>query len=199
MKKIRLFAAVAFFVLTVFILNGCGFEGFFTEETLMENAELSVAFIDVGQGDSTLISCDGETLLIDAGTYSERQNLSAYLRTQGIQNLDYCVATHSHSDHIGAMDHILYNFTPENLIYPAYKSDSSDWFSLLDTCDELGINYSTPTPGDTFTLGEAKITVLSPYADASYDNINNQSLVLRLDYENTSFLFTGDAEKRLQP
>ena len=194
----RLLSILAFFILTLFILGGCGFESIFTEESITENAELTVAFIDVGQGDSTLISCEGETMLIDAGIYSERLNLSSFLRSQGITNLDYCVATHSHNDHIGGMSHILYNFTPENLIYPAYKSDSSDWYSLLDTCDELGINYSTPNPGNTFFVGGATVTVLSPHKDANYENLNNQSLVLRLDYENTSFIFTGDAEKDVE-
>ncbi len=198
MNTKRLLSTLAIFILAIFILCGCGLESFLNEESIVENAELTVAFIDVGQGDSTLITCDGETMLIDAGVYSERQNLSSFLRRQGIESLDYCVATHSHSDHIGGMSHILYNFTPVNFIYPAYKSNSSDWYSLLDTCDELGISYSTPTPGNTFSVGGATLTVLSPYKDANYDNLNNQSLVIRLDYEDTSFIFTGDAEKQVE-
>ena len=198
MNKNPLLSVLAFFVLAVFILSGCHSDSFTSEQNEIQNPSLEVSFIDVGQGDSTLITCDGETMLIDAGIYSERQSLSSYLRSQGIKNLDYCVATHSHSDHIGGMSHVLYNFTPETLIYPAYKSDSADWYSLLDVCDELGIDYSTPEPGNTFTVGKAKVTVLSPYKNANYDNLNNQSLVLRLDYENTSFLFTGDAEKQVE-
>lgn len=198
MNKRRLLSILAFFILTLFTLGGCYSESFLSNESITESSELAVAFIDVGQGDSTLIFCEGETMLIDAGIYSERHNLSSYLRSQGVDNLDYCVATHSHSDHIGGMNHILYNFTPETLVYPAYKSDSSDWYSLLDTCDELGIVYSTPVPGDTFSVGGATVTVLSPYKDANYDNLNNQSLVLRLDYEDTSFIFTGDAEKQVE-
>lgn len=198
MKKQRLLLCLAFFILTIFIFNGCEMPSAISDNIPYDNSELRVSFIDVNQGDSTLIECGGQSMLIDAGIYSERHSVTSYLSSLGIKSLDYCVATHPHSDHIGGMSEVLYNFSVDTLVYPICYTNSSAWFNILDICDEIGVNYLNPQPGDSFTLGDATITVFSPYRSAKYENENDYSLVLKLEYENTSFLFTADAERTVE-
>ncbi|MBQ8573119.1 MAG: MBL fold metallo-hydrolase [Ruminococcus sp.] len=162
------------------------------------NAELTISFIDVGQGDATLIECDNEAMLIDAGLYSERQAVTSYIYKRGIRSLDYCVATHPHADHIGGMSDVIYSLDVDTLVYPLCDTESSSWNYVLDACDETGVSYFNPEPLDTIKLGKATITFLSPERNAVYDDLNNYSLVLKLEYENVSFLFTGDAEKQVE-
>ncbi len=157
-----------------------------------------MSFIDVGQGDSTLIECDGEAMLIDAGLYSEKDKVTSYIAQRGIKNLKYCVATHPHSDHIGGMSEVIYRFDVDTLVYPLCESDSDSMNYVLDACDETGVSYFNPEPLDTFTVGDATITALSPEAYADYGNINNNSIVLKLEYGSTSFLFMGDAETEVE-
>lgn len=161
-----------------------------------QSDSLTVSFIDVGQGDSTLIECQGEAMLIDAGLYGSRQNIINYLNQRDVETLTYCVATHPHSDHIGGMSDVIYNFNVETLVYP--ETDSSNLNSVLDACDEKGVDFYVPDVADTFTLGGAEITVLSPAKGTNHDNLNNTSIVLKLTYEDVSFMFTGDAEKEIE-
>ena len=207
MKKRIILCLLSFFILVTIILSGCeALDTVFEDTSATElsttasfsEAPFTVAFIDVGQGDSALIKCGDETMLIDAGTYSERLKVISYLNSAGITSLDYCVATHPHSDHIGGMDEVIYNFDVDTLVYPLCETDSASWNYVLDACDERGVSYYNPQPEDSFYLGDALVTVLSPSADADYDNLNNYSIVLKVDYKNTSFLFTGDAETEVE-
>ncbi len=198
MKKRLLLCLLSFFILVSFILSGCEMLDTILNTNPYSDAPLTVAFIDVGQGDSTLIKCGDQTMLIDAGLYSERYKVISYLREAGVSNLDYCVATHPHSDHIGGMDEVIYNFDVGTLVYPVCDTDSESWNYVLDACDERGVSYYNPQPGDSFYLGDALITILSPSADAEYDNLNNYSIVLKVDYKDISFLFTGDAETEVE-
>lgn len=194
---------LSFFIFIILIIGGCDSESFlphtpFYDKAIDYNSELTVSFIDAGQGDSTLIECGGEAMLIDASIYSERDNITSYIKKLGINELKYCVATHPHSDHIGSMSEIIYRFDVDTLVYPLCESDSSTMNHVLDACDEKGVTYLNPDPLDTFTLGSATLTVLSPEAYTDYDNLNNNSLVLKLEYEDVSFLFMGDAETEVE-
>lgn len=137
-------------------------------------------------------------MLIDAGIYGERYTVTSYIANRGIDSLDYCVATHPHSDHIGGMSEVIYNFDVDTLVYPLCDADSSSWNYVLDACDERGVSYLNPEPLDTFNLGDATVTVLSPERNAQYDDLNDYSLVLKLEYEDVSFIFTGDAESGVE-
>ncbi len=202
MKNKHHILLLSFFILIIFIISGCDSESLLpyadSQNTPVKDASLTVSFIDAGQGDATLIECLGEAMLIDASIYSQRDNITSYIADRGIKELKYCVATHPHSDHIGGMSQIILNFDVDTLVYPLCESDSSGMNYVLDACDERGVSYLNPDPLDTLTLGSATITVLSPEAYADYDNINNNSLVLKLDYEDVSFLFMGDAETEVE-
>lgn len=156
---------------------------------------LVIHYIDVGQGDSQLITTpDGKALLIDAGPNSSEDKLLMYLRSQDIGELEYAVFTHPHEDHIGGADMILKNFKVRHVLLPDMTYSSSTFLRMLEAAEESGTELMTAAAGQEYPLGEASFTVLGPVS-GSYESINDWSIVLRLDYLETSFLFMGDAEK----
>lgn len=163
-----------------------------------ESSGLIVHFIDVGQGDSILLESKGEFALVDGGEYSERQVVVSYLSNQGVKDLDFIISTHPHSDHCGSLSEVIRNFPVETLICPNTDYESPSWEYVLDAADERGVSYTTPEPYDTYTLGDATITILSPASDSVYSNVNDYSVVCKVSYGNTSFMLTGDAEKLVE-
>lgn len=152
-----------------------------------------VHFIDVGQGDCSLILCDGKAMIIDGGEASESSKVYAYLKAHGIDHLEYLVATHAHSDHIGGLSGALNYATVEKALCPVTQYDSKTFQSLLKYLGNQGIEITTPIAGDSFMLGSASVQILGP--QKQYDNANDTSIVLKVTYGQTSFLFTGDAER----
>lgn len=153
---------------------------------------LYVTFIDVGQGDSTLAYCEGETLLIDAGMPGQGEVVAEYLDSIGVTELDYVVCTHAHEDHCGGLDYILENYDVGMLFAPYTEFDASGTFTRFeDTAAETGLDITVPEPGMEFTLGPAIFEFIGPVSDWEGD-VNDSSLVIRLEYGDDSFLFTGD-------
>lgn len=163
-----------------------------------EDAGLAVHFVDVGQGDCVLLESRGQFAIIDAGEYSEKDKVISYLRSAGVKTLDYMISTHPHSDHCGGLSEVLRSFETAVFISPDVDSDSNSWEYVLDAADEQGVTYETPEPYDTYTLGDATITVLSPSSDAVYSSLNDYSVVCMVEYGSTSFLLTGDAEETVE-
>lgn len=161
-------------------------------------SQLQVHFVDVGQGDCSLIICDGEAMLIDAGDNDKGTRVQKYLKDQGISNLKYVIGTHPDSDHIGGLDVVIYKFSCDNILMPDATSDTKTYLDVLSTIDSKGYKITTVGQGDTFTLGSASFEILSPVKGYPYAEDNNNSIVLRLDYYNNSFLFMGDAEYQPQ-
>lgn len=157
-----------------------------------DGSSFEVHFIDVGQGDSSLIICDGEAMLIDGGEASESSKIYAYLKSNGIEHLEYIVATHAHSDHIGGLSGALNYATVSTALCPVTEYDSKTFESFVKYLGKQGVSITVPSAGDVFELGSSTVTVLGPVKN--YDEPNDTSIVLRIDYGNTSFLFTGDAE-----
>ena len=151
----------------------------------IKTSKFSMHFIDVGQGDSTLIGCDGEWMLIDAG-------VQLYLKKAGVLKLKYVIGTHPDADHIGGMDVIITKFDCENILLPDKKSDSKEYEELIDAINYRNYKISVPKVGEKFTLGSADFTVLGPISKA--ESNNNNSIVVKVKYKDTSFLLSGDAE-----
>jgi len=158
--------------------------------------ELQVHFIDVGQADCILLMNKGESMLIDAGNNDDGDLVTSYLQSQGITSLTYAVGTHPHEDHIGGLDVVIQNFEIQNLLMPKIQADTVTFEEVLDAAIEKGLSITAPKQGDTFTLGTATVTAVHCYEKT--DDYNNASLIFRVDFGETSFLFTGDAEKEAE-
>ena len=171
---------------------GLGAQSDDRQTTPVPGAGLSVHYIDVGQGDSTLLICDGETMLIDAGIPSAGETVTEYLSAQGVTVIDYLVCTHAHADHCGGLDDVVVNFPVKTIYCSVSESGNNTFTYFAEAADTAGVEIEVPELDSTFRLGEATVTVLGPRED--YTDVNDQSLVLRVDYGETSFLFTGDAE-----
>jgi len=156
-----------------------------------EAAELSVHFIDVGQGDSTLVLCGGEAMLIDAGNNDMGTTVQYYLEKQNINSLKYVIGTHPDADHIGGLDVILYKFDCRTVIMPDKESDTATYRDVADTMKEKGYKNTLPCVGDTYSLGSACFTIVGPSRE--YTESNDCSVAIILRHGDNSFLFTGDA------
>ena len=159
-------------------------------------ADLQVHFLDVGQGDCTIILCDGEAMVIDGGPASASSFVYSYIRnTLSLEHVDYVVSTHPHLDHVYGLSAVL-NAVPVDLILtPVLKWDSKAFNSMLKYAEAQGTPLVVPEEGDTMTLGGATVTVLHCWPEAiDYGRTNDSSIVTRIDYGNTSFIITGDAE-----
>ncbi|MDN5276106.1 MAG: competence protein ComEC [Clostridiales bacterium] len=156
------------------------------------NDGLTVHFIDVGQADSILITMKDAAMLIDAGNNADSQLVVDYIKDRGITALDYVVATHPHEDHIGGMDAVINAFEVESIIMPRVDSTTKTFEDVLEAISNKGLKITPPVPGTKYSLGEAEFTILAPNS-ASYEDTNDYSVAIKLQYGATSFLFTGDA------
>jgi len=197
-----------------------------------DTQKLVVHFIDVGQGDSTLIQTPGgENLLIDTGGRPEEfqtgtgtgdQVVSPYLRKLGVNRLDVLFLTHPHEDHCGGAAYLIKNFPVDLVIASTTSANLSNveaftgsppnndrkenaaiplgYHTLLKLMDEHGIEVQKVAAGDSIELPELAIEVLWPEANNAVegDAANNSSLVLKLTYGHSSFIFTGDIEVEAQ-
>ena len=156
------------------------------------SGSLEVHYIDVGQADCILLQCGGAHMLIDGGNVEDSDLVVSYLLDQEVTTLDYVVNTHAHEDHVGGLPGVLAVFETKNIWCPVKEYSSSCFEDFVKYADQQDLELVCPEPGSTYDLGGAEVTVLGPVRD-DYDT-NNSSIVLRVDYGATSFLFTGDAE-----
>ncbi|MDO5518890.1 MAG: MBL fold metallo-hydrolase [bacterium] len=155
-------------------------------------SNLEVHFIDVGQGDCILLRSDNQTMLIDAGDNNYGKGVVTYLSNLGIKKLDYLVGTHPDADHIGGLDNVISSLDIGKIYMPKKQSNTKTFEDVLTAIAKKGLKVSSPKVGDTFTLGSANISVLGPIN--TYEDNNNNSIVLKVTHGKNSFLLTGDAE-----
>ena len=155
----------------------------------------SVHFIDVGQADAALVECDGEYMLIDGGNKADSSRIYSVLQSAGVDRLSIVVGTHPHEDHIGGLPGA-YSYTSADLTLCPVTSYNSDAFrDFASYAARKGGGITVPSVGDTYSLGSADVTILGVNGA---DDPNNTSIVLKIQYGQTSFLFTGDAEREAE-
>lgn len=154
---------------------------------------LDITVLDVGQALSVLIECDGEYMLYDGGDTDTSSYVVAYLKEQGVSDIEYLVASHYDSDHIAGLIGALNVFEVEKVLGPDYMGDTDIYESFLSAIERTGLALDHPMSGETFSLGSAKVHVLGPGEQAGRPN--NNSIILRVTYGADSILLMGDAEE----
>lgn len=159
--------------------------------------KMEVHFIDVGQGDATLIKCGDSAMLIDTGENDKGTLVQNYIRKQGVTSLDYLIVTHPDSDHSGGADVIITKYDIDTIIYPNYEKDTKTWRDVVKAMDYKRYKVTEPVVGDTYKLGDAEFTIIAP--NGSYgDECNNYSVGIILMHGDKKFVFTGDAEEEAE-
>ncbi|WP_270941489.1 ComEC/Rec2 family competence protein [Romboutsia lituseburensis] len=174
-----------FYIILIIItlLSGCG-----------KNSLLEIHIIDVGQGDSILIKTpNSKTLLIDGGTNESEHIVKGYLKKHKIKTIDFLIATHPDSDHIGGLDAVVNKFNVKGLYLPEQTITSDSYNDLISACNQKQVPINYLYKGDNFPIDDyINLFVLSPSYIQDDNNLN--SIVFKLSFKNKSFLFTGDAE-----
>lgn len=160
---------------------------------------LLVHFIDVGQGDAILIQGPNNTILIDSGPSDEKEKLFKYLKSASIDKIDFIIATHPHEDHIGNMADVIHNYDIKEFYAPKVIHSSSSFEKMVEALmlKDKKINVLSSTSNNPLLMDDMLLEVFSPNKE-TYDNLNNYSPIIKLTYGDTSFLFTGDAEKEVE-
>lgn len=185
--------------LIIIVLAFVGYLWEMTDVLPQKEAEnLRIHFIDVGEGDSTLLELPGgKVMLVDAGEAEKGKTVSEYLKKLKIKKIDYLVGTHPHFDHVGGLETILDDFEVEKIYMPKAVHNTVSYESLLKKIKSKNKKVCSPKAGDIIhSENGGKITVLSPKFD-EYENLNNYSIVLDVSFENTTVLLTGDAENEV--
>jgi competence protein ComEC len=153
-------------------------------------ATLEVEFIDVGQADCTLIRHQEHNILIDAGNNKDGKLLVKYFQDLGITKFDYVIGTHPHEDHIGGLDDIISSFDVEHVMMPDVTTNTKTFTDVLDAVEKKELTVEVPVIDETFKVGD--LTFKTIYTGTNPEDLNADSIILRLDYKNNSYLFTAD-------
>nr|AHF27185.1 metallo-beta-lactamase domain protein [uncultured bacterium Contig1777] len=154
-------------------------------------ADMEIRFINVGQGDAAIVTCDGETMIIDGGPGSEASMVFTIVKNT-VDRVKYLVSTHPHEDHVGGLASVLNAVPVDAIMSPVLEWNTQVFKNMVKYAEQQGTPIFVPDEGNEYTLGNAVITILHCWPEAI--TTNDMSIVLRIDYGQTSVLFTGDAE-----
>ncbi|MBQ3090066.1 MAG: MBL fold metallo-hydrolase [Oscillospiraceae bacterium] len=157
-----------------------------------QELSLTVHFLDVGQGDATLLISGDERMLIDGGDRAAGESLVSDLDRLGITHLDYLVASHSHEDHIGGLPRVLEAVSVERCILSDDVAETNIYTRLLEGLEAGGVAVTIPQAGESFSFGDCTVTILGPLRVSEEHNEN--SLVMMVSCGEADYLFTGDME-----
>ena len=167
------------------------------DEVDLNNDKLNIIFFYVGQADCTLIKLNDEVILIDAGNNNDGKNVVSFLQEKGITQIDYLIGTHADEDHIGGIDDIINSMDIGTFLIPTIGENGTDYKNAVEMAKEKNIQIKHPTMGDIFYFENAQFEVMSAMEEEGTSD-NNSSLVIEFTYNNTTYLFMGDAETEVE-
>lgn len=163
-------------------------------DTPVDDNQLTVSYIDVGQGDATLIRKGTFSMLIDAGKNEKGTTVVEYIKKQGIKKLNVLVGTHPDSDHIGGMDDVLEQIPVDTVYLPDAKKETKTYREIEEALEQTDKEAQMPEIGKEYLYDEnVRIRFLGP--QRVYRDANDNSLVVQLAYGKNRFLFMGDAQE----
>lgn len=170
-----------------------------TDKTIkLEDGNIGVYFVDVGQGHCTVIQSGNEGAIIDTGEREYSQTVLDFLNSHGIEKVRFMIATHPHSDHIGSMGTVITKTKPEKIYMPyiadEYVPTNKTYFNFLTAIDENNVSACFLKNKIETKLGDVKFTIIPPAKQIN--DMNNMSLITKIEFGSVSFLIAGDAEKK---
>lgn len=156
---------------------------------------MTVTFLDVGQGNAVLVESGGAYMLIDGGDRDYSSFVVSYLKSVGVEELDYVISSHYDADHLNGVVGVLNAFPCDMVLASDYTTDTKVYKSFCDVITEKDIELCYPSVGDTYALGEAEITVVCP-DNYEYSDVNDNSVGVRIEHGENSFLLCGDAGEK---
>ena len=161
------------------------------------STSLNIYYIDVGQGDSILITNKDHSMLIDAGNNEDGKLLVSYIKDElNINKIDYVIGTHPHEDHIGGLDDIINNIEVSEVYLPEAMTTTKTFEDVLDAIENNNLNITVPKIGDKFSLGDLNFEVI--YTGTGTKDLNEASIILKMTFGNHTYLFTGDTTKEVE-
>ena len=207
-KFVRYFALISIVALVVYVLDFSGIASVseiknylgVIDGVSLVNSDFAIYYLDVGQSDCSIVVCDDEVLMIDCGTYNQLNVIRQSIHTLEIDEIDYMIVTHQHDDHMGSATDLINDLSVKNFIMPKLTQTnnvtSKTYNVLINTLDNKKITKIPAQNCKNFMLGRALVEILSP--SVQNNNLNNMSVVLKITYGNTEFLFQGDAESKIE-
>lgn len=159
------------------------------------NGELVVTFLNVGQGNATLIETDGKYMLIDGGDREYASFVVSYLKSAGVEELEYVIASHYDADHLNGVVGVLHAFSCKTVLAADYVTDTRVYDSFCEVVTEQDIELVYPSVGDAYSFGDAEFTIVCP-DNYEYADVNDDSVGVRLVHGENSFLICGDAGEK---
>ena len=167
------------------------------DEVDLNNDKLNIIFFYVGQADCTLIKLNDDVILIDSGNNNDGKNVVGFLQEKGITQIDYLIGTHADEDHIGGIDDVINSMDIGTFLIPTIGENGTDYKNAVETAKDKNIQIKHPTRGDIFYFENAQFEVMSAMEEEGTSD-NNSSLVIEFTYNNTTYLFMGDAETEVE-
>lgn len=180
----------------IIVLIGGYFGIDLTQSSKSPNDEnLMISYMDVGQGDAAYIKVNGNDILIDAGPRSNSKELLEQLKAKNIDDFELVIATHPHEDHIGGMVDVFKEYNVKNFYSPKVTHTTKTYENLVKAVKDEGLKINELKGGMVIDLGDgANFEVFTPQ-NSNYEELNDYSPIMKLNFGKTSYLFTGDAEK----
>ena len=161
------------------------------------DGEAYIHFIDVGQGSATLIQQGNKGILIDTGEDDYGEYLVSYINSCGVDYLEYVIASHPHSDHIGAINDVFRNFKVGTVVMPELSEENIPttrvYENMMEYILDNDLDALFPDVGESIKLGNISVTFLGPVVQN--EDLNNMSLICKVDALGTDVMIMGDAEK----